>query len=211
MKVKRIVQAIFILIVIGLSVFFITTFSKKELSIQEIKDPSNTEYIKKEKNKEFFDIKCNYKIEKNQNELKESVIKYDFHIINKTNHSVNMGVGMHIPQILCDKGIISSEESRTALFLEEDKPVTTGNMVVMNYSSLAKDYESLIEEEKKIFNEFKDTLYLELYIDGNIFYVETSSKGDKLISEEEFIKKAGPFSKGRLKDELKKVYRLKDK
>lgn len=57
MKEKRIVQAIFILIVIGVSVFFITTFSKKELSIQEIKDSSNTKYIEQEKNKEFFDIK----------------------------------------------------------------------------------------------------------------------------------------------------------
>ncbi|ABY91471.1 hypothetical protein [Thermoanaerobacter sp. X514] len=98
---------------------------------------------------------------------------YEFRVINISDETIKVNLKRFVPPEL-NQIIIAGQQ--TEMFSPHEYIVLKpGERIHAEGGVLMRHYNKLSEEEKEIFNKYKDTLYFELRINGKKAYVKVSS------------------------------------
>ncbi|KYO68571.1 hypothetical protein [Thermovenabulum gondwanense] len=99
---------------------------------------------------------------------------YDFRVINISNETIKVNLKWFVPPEL--NPIIIAGQKMEMLSPHEYRELKPGEKIHVEVGVLMKHYNKLSEEEKKIFHQYKDTLYFELRINGKRAYAKVSAE-----------------------------------
>lgn len=94
---------------------------------------------------------------------------YEIHIQNTSNENINLYTKFFIPKELTSSIITSRETFDEQIDLDPNKGIRIRTGVVM------KHYNTLSDEEKKLFNSLKDTLFLEIKVNNKSAYTKINT------------------------------------
>lgn len=96
-----------------------------------------------------------------------SSIVYNVRFKNITQRNIKINLKLFIPNELGEK-IIYGE--RTFGPKKSDTILKPNEVIDIDFGTLMKHYDKLSEEEKELFEKYKDTIYFEVKIDDQVYY-----------------------------------------